>query len=116
MSLWFKNSLAFLTGAAAVILAVAALLSLLWINDVRKDREHTVIVNRATPVFAGSAYKGGCHGTQLMTIDRGATLQVRRITYLKDCAALDVVLPNGRDGYVVLGIGDVSVNPPLPTI
>ena len=51
-----------------------------------------------------------------MTAEPGARLQVRRIRYLKDCAALDVALPDGREGYVVLGIGDVSVKPPLPTI
>jgi hypothetical protein len=85
--------------------------------DVWNDRKHTVSVNTSTPVFVGDGDMGGCfHGTHLTMIERGAILPVRRIRYLKDCAAIDVALPDGRKGYVVLGIGDVSVNPPLPTI
>jgi hypothetical protein len=53
---------------------------------------------------------------ELTTVERGNRLPVRRIRYLKDCAALDVVLPDGREGYVVLGVGDVSVKPALPKI
>lgn len=98
------------------MLVVGAFLSLLWLEDVHTDRKYTVTVNTATPVFAGTGDKSGCHGTPLMTAEPGARLPVRRIRYLKDCAALDVALPDGREGYVVLGIGDVSVNPPLPTI
>ena len=113
MSLHFKKLLAFL---AASLLIVCTLLVLLWLRDVRSDRKHTVNVNGATPVFAGDGGDGGCRGTQLTTVERGAELPVRRIRYLKDCAAIDVALPDGRKGYVVLGIGDVSVNPPLPTI
>jgi|SRR6266481_3893502 len=113
MSLHFKKPLAFV---AASLLIVCAVLVLLWLRDVQNDRKHTVNVNGATPVFAGSGGDGGCHGTQLTTVERGAELPVRRIRYLKDCAAIDVALPDGRKGYVVLGVGDVSVNPPLPTI
>ena len=115
MSVRFKNMFAFVVGAAASLLAVCTILWLPWVRDVRDDRKHTVIVNTTTPVFIGKGDVGGCHGTQLTTIERGAKLPVRRISYLKDCAAIDVVLPDGRTGYVVLGIGDVSVNPPLPT-
>jgi hypothetical protein len=111
MSLHFKKPLAFV---AASLFIVCTVLVLLWLRDAQNDRKHTV--NVATPVFAGDGGDGGCHGTQLTTVERGAELPVRRIRYLKDCAAIDVALPDGRKGYVVLGIGDVSVNPPLPTI
>jgi hypothetical protein len=117
MALQFKNPFAFVVGAAASLAIVCTLLLFLWLRDVQKDRKHTVSVNAATPVFAGNGGDGGCNGTtQLTTVERGAKLPVRRIRYLKDCAAIDVALPDGRKGYVVLGIGDVSVNPPLPTI
>lgn len=110
MILRFKNPFAFVVGAAASLFIVCTLLLLLWLRDVQNDRKHTVNVNAATPVFAGNGGDGGCHGTQLTTVERGAELRVRRIRYLKDCAAIDIALPDGRKGYVVLGIGDV-----LPT-
>jgi hypothetical protein len=114
MPLRFKNP--FALGVTASLVFVCTLLLLLWLCDVRNDRKHTVNVNAATPIFAGNGGDGGCHGTQLTTVERGAELPVRRIRYLKDCAAIDIALPDGRKGYVVLGIGDVSVNPPLPRI
>jgi hypothetical protein len=116
MSVLLKKALAVVMGAVASLLVVSTLLWLLWLRDVRNDRKHTVRVNMPTPVFVGTSGDGGCHGLQLTTIKRGTQLQVQRIRYLKDCAAIDVVLPDGRKGYVVLGVGDVSVNPPLPTI
>jgi hypothetical protein len=115
MSLRFKNPFAFAVGAAASLFVVCTLLLLIWLRDVQNDRKHTVIVHAATPVFAGNGGDGGCHGAQLTMVEGGAELPVRRIRYLKDCAAIDIALPDGRKGYVVLGIGDVSVNPPLPT-
>lgn len=108
-----RNAFPFLAGAVAALSVICAVLLLLWAWDVRNDRKHTVSVNMATPVFAGNGGDEGCHGTQLMTVERGTQLPVRRIRYLKECAAIDVVLPDGRTGYVVLGVGDVSVNPPL---
>jgi hypothetical protein len=116
MSLRFKRLHGFILGGTASLLTVCAFLLLLWLRDVQKDRKRTVNVNRATPVFAGNGDAGGCHGTQLTTVEGGTKLPVRRVRYLKDCAAIDVALPDGREGYVVLGIGDVSVNPLLPTI
>lgn len=111
-----NKSVAVVVAVAGSLLVVCTLLWLLRLWDVRDDRKHTINVNTATPVFVGNGREGGCHGTQLTTIGRGAKLPVRRITYLKDCATIDIVLPDGRKGYVVLGIGDVSVNPPLPRI
>jgi hypothetical protein len=115
MSFRFKGPFAFVVGATASLFIACTLLLVLWLQDVQNDRKHTVSVNAATPVFAGNGSDGGCYGTRLTTVERGAELPVRRIRYLKDCAAIDVALPDGRKGYVVLGIGDVSVNPPLPT-
>jgi len=110
-----KNWVA-LVGLLAVLgLIVGAFISVLWFRDLHNDRKHVLIVNAVTPVFLGTGSDGGCHGTQLTTVERGSKLPVRRIRYLKDCATIDVALPDGRDGYVVLGVGDVSVNPPLPS-
>jgi len=111
-----KHAVAFAVGVVVPLLLACAVLLLLWARDVRNDRKHTVRVNMTTPVFVGSGGANGCHGTQLTTVEAGALLPVHRIRYLKDCAAIDVALPDGRMGYVVLGVGDVSVNPPLPRI
>jgi hypothetical protein len=111
-----KKTAAFVLGAVVPLLIVCAVLSLLWALDVRNDRKHSISVNTATPVFVGSGGDYGCHGTPFATVEPGAKLPVRRIRYLKDCAAIDVALPDGRTGYVVLGVGDVSISPPLPTI
>lgn len=111
-----KKAAAFALGAVVPLLIVCAVLSLLWALDVRNDRKHSVSVNMTTPVFVGSGGDNGCRGTPFTTVEPGAKLPVRRIRYLKDCAAIDVALPDGRTGYVVLGVGDVSVNPPLPRI
>lgn len=115
MSARFKKTFVFVLGAGASLVVICALLLLLWVRDVRDDRKHIVRVNATTPVFVGNGGDGGCHGRQLTTVERGAKLPVRRIRYLKDCATIDVVLPDGRSGYVILGIGDASVNPALPT-
>jgi hypothetical protein len=96
------------------LLLVGVLLCFLWREDVREDRRHWVIANATTPMFAATIDEGGCHGTKLTTIEAGVRLPVQRIRYLKECAALDVQLPDGRIWYVVLLLGDVSVNPSLP--
>jgi hypothetical protein len=115
MSPQFKKILAFSVGVVASLSLVSALFVLLWLRDVQSDRRHTIKINSATPVFAGSG-EGGCRGIQMTTVERGANLPVRRIRYMKECAAIDIALPDGRQGYIVLGIGDISVNPPLPKI
>ncbi len=95
-------------------LAVLGLLFLgLWANDVRKDRKHTVAVNAPTPVFVGSGDEDCGSRSKLTTIEQGARLRVQRIRYWKNCATLDVTLSDGRNGHIVLGLGDVSVQPPL---
>jgi hypothetical protein len=111
-----KHAVPFAVGVVVPLLLACAAVLLLWARDVRNDRKHTVSVNMTTPIFVGSGGDNGCHGMQLTTVAPGAKLPVRRIRYMKDCAAIDVALPDGRTGYVVLGVGDVSVNPPLPRI
>ena len=109
-----KKVFLFVLGGTIPLSIVGVLLSFLWLKDVANDRKHTVVVNDATPVFVGTGYD--CDGTPLTTVEKGRKLPVRRIRYLKDCLTLDVSLPDGRTGYFVLGVGDVSVNPPLPGI
>jgi hypothetical protein len=111
-----KNWLLFLAGFAVAVGLVGVRLVTWWVRDIGDDRKHAIIANAPTPVFAGRGDRGGCHGTQLTTVERGTRWPVPKITYLKDCATLDIVLPDGRSGHFVLGVGDVSVNPPLPTI
>ncbi len=103
---WFALST---TGTALII---AALIVALWMYDVREDRKHTVLVKSETPIFVGSGDES-CGGTRLTAVQAGTTMRVQRIRYWKNCATLDVVLPDGRDGYIVLGDGEVRVNPPL---
>ena len=100
--------------AAAIVLTLLAILSAAWVLDVRSDRKHTLAVKSSTPLFEGAGDVGGCHGEQMTMLAPNIMLPVRRIHYLKDCATVDVTLPDGRQGYVVLGVGDVAVNPPLP--
>src|SRR5215471_10344419 len=111
-----KDAFPLVATAIAVLLVVCTVLLLLWAWDVRNDRKHSISVNMTTPVFVGNGGDNGCHGTPFTTVSPGAKLPIRRIRYLKDCAAIDVTLPDGRSGYVVLGVGDVSINPPLPRI
>jgi len=84
-----------------------------WFYDVRQDRKHVVTTKSQTPVFAGSG-NALCGGQPLTVVQAGAVLPVRRIRYWKNCATLDVVLPDTRHGYLVLGDGEVTVSPPLP--
>ena len=96
-----KTWLLFLAGAP--LLVYSSLHYGLWVRDIRDDRKPTIIVNGSTPILAGSGGKCRCHGTCLTTVDRGTQLRVERIRYLKDCATVDVILPDGRKR--LLGIG-----------
>jgi len=104
----------FLVGAIVPVGLLGVFLVAWWAKDVRDDRKHFVTTNAPTPLFAGTGEQGGCRGTEVTTVERGTILPVLRIRYLKDCATLDVVLPDGRRGYFILGVGDISINPPLP--
>ena len=111
-----KNWAAFAAGGAIPLTIVAIFLLALWLLDVRDDRKHVVVVNARTPVFIGTGDEDCEARGQLTTVEKGVNLPVDRIRYQKNCATVDVLLPDGRKGYVVLGVGDVSVKPPLPTI
>jgi len=95
-----------------VVVVIALLIAALWARDVWKDRKHVVVVESETPIFAGAGDES-CGGTQLTTVRAGAALRVQRIRYWKACATLNIVLPDGREGYIVLGKGAVLVRPPL---
>jgi hypothetical protein len=93
---------------------VASLASVIWwFYDVHQDRKHVVIVESQTLIFAGFGNRA-CQGQRLTDVHTLAVLPVRRIRYWKNCATIDVSLPDGRDGYILLGEGDVTVSPPLP--
>ena len=97
------------TGSAVVI---ALLIVGPWARDVWKDRKHSLMVKSETPIFAGAGNES-CGGTQLTTVQAGATLRVQRIRYWKNCATLNVVLSDGREGFVVWDSRKVQVRPPL---
>jgi hypothetical protein len=95
------------------IVGLSAMVGSLWLVDVHQDRKHTVTENSLTPVFAGSGQD--CDKRPQLALGQpGATLRVRRIRYWKDCATLDVTLPDGQSGHIILGVGDVSIHPSLP--
>ena len=99
--------------ASGVFVFLGATVLVLWANDVRQDRTHSVTVKRATPLFAGKGQN--CDTRQrVTTVQQRIVLQVRRIRYWKDCATLDVDLPDEHSGHFVLGVGNLNVQPPLP--
>ena len=86
-----------------------------WAHDIHNDRKHAIDVISSTPVFVGNGSDGDCYSTpEKAAVEKaGTTLRVRRIRYWKDCATVDVLLPDGRSGHLILGVGDVSIRPPL---
>jgi len=101
-----------LAGLMSCALVVGVAVVVFWSYDLRRDRKHVVTVKSPTPVFAGFG-NGLCEGQRLTVVQPGAILQVRRIRYWKNCATLDVILPDARHGYLVLSDGEVTVSPPL---
>jgi hypothetical protein len=97
---------------AAFLLIVCGAFAALWGWDVWQDRKHTVTVLTESPVFAGGGNEL-CDVSQLAVVKEGAVFKAKRIRYWKNCATVDVVLADGRKGYFVLGVGHVSVDPPL---
>lgn len=94
-----------------VALIVTALIAALWAHDVWEDRRHTVVVKSETPVFLGSGNES-CEGKRLGVLQPGATFRPQRIRYWKNCATLELALPDGQKGHIVFG-DSVSVSPPL---
>jgi len=100
------------TIAIAAGLLIAGSIAVWWEYDVWQDRKHTVVVTGNTPLFEGHAEN--CGGTRIATVHPGSEAKVQRIRYWKACATIDVILPNGQEGFIVLGDGEVRINPPLP--
>jgi hypothetical protein len=99
--------------ATSVLVVLGVIALVLWANDVRKDRTHSVTVEAATPLSPGTGRN--CDTSQrATTVQQGIVLAVRRIRYWKDCATIDVDLPDGESGHFVLGLGSLDVQPPLP--
>jgi hypothetical protein len=99
--------------ASGVFIFLGLIVVVLWGNDVRKDRTHSVTVEAATPLFPGTGRN--CDASQRATIvQQGIVLPVRRIRYWKDCATIDVDVRDGESGHFVLGVGSLNVQPPLP--
>ncbi|MGC1362089.1 MAG: hypothetical protein WA419_12990 [Silvibacterium sp.] len=94
-------------------IAVGVLLLTPWAYDVHKDRKHVVLVDSPTPIFTGKGDEDCDQRPNFTTAQPGMFLRVRRVRYWKNCATVNVTLPDGREGYIVLGNGKVTVNPPL---
>jgi hypothetical protein len=99
-------------GVAGSALVIALVIVGPWFGDVWKDRKHTLLVKSETPIFAGAGDES-CGGAQITTVQAGATLRIQRIRYWKNCATLNVVMSDGREGYVVFDSSRVQVSPPL---
>jgi len=97
------------------ILVFSLVLVSWWFYDVHQDRKHIVTVESQTLVFAGSG-NGACGGQRVTDVQTGTVFPVRRIRYWKNCATIDIILPDARHGYIVLREGAVTVSPPLPRI
>ncbi len=96
-----------------MLLLVGGMIAAFWCWDVWQDQRHTVTVVSETPVFAGSGSNACEDASKLTVIKESAVFKAKRIRYWKDCATVDVALRDGRKGYFVLGIGNISVDPPL---
>ena len=110
MKTWQRSVVVF-----AILLAAIGVASIVfWAADVYQDRKHTITANSLTPIFAGSGDDSCGRGQriEIATAQPGSRLSVRRIRYWKDCATIDIALPNGQGGYIIPG-SDVSVWPPL---
>ena len=107
-----KRLMSVALGVISAALIGALLIIALWLHDVWDDRQHAVRTKSETPVFVGSGDEA-CEGKPLTVIQPGRTLHVRRIRYWKNCATVDIALPDGKEGHIVLGKGEVSISPPL---
>lgn len=69
---------------------------ILWASDVRQHRKHTVTVNSPTPIFIGRGDEDRENEPQIATAQSNSKIRIRRIRYWKNCATLDVVLPEAE--------------------
>jgi hypothetical protein len=101
-----------IVAAFSPVLAILIVILAFWGHDVWEDHRHIVSVLGDTPIYLGSGDEA-CGGVKLAIAHNGTKLAVRRIRYWKNCATLDITLPDGRHGYIIAGDGNVSVAPPL---
>jgi hypothetical protein len=94
-----------------MLAVVFLLILLLWGWDVHQDRKHTVTIVAPTPVFAGSGGEDCDARSKLTILQPGAAVRVRRIRYWKNCATIDIALPDNRRGTLVSGRGDFDLKP-----
>lgn len=98
----------------AVVLAIFCTATLaVWGYDVWSDRKHMLSVAGETPIFIGKGNEDCDGASRLTTVQEGERLKVQRIRYWKNCATVEVKLNDGRQGYVVIGVGGFSIDPPL---
>ena len=97
-----------------VVLFTSVCVAAFWAYDLWEDRKHTVETQGITPVFSGHGSESCDSVSKIADVPPGSKFAARRIRYWKDCATVDIVLNDGREAYVVLGVGRTSVNPPLP--
>lgn len=102
-----------LSACVAFLLLVGAVFATFWSYDVWEDRKHTITVREQTPVFAGNGNELCDGASQLVVAEADTMFHAKRIRYWKNCATIDVALTDRRKGYVVLGVGKVSIDPPL---
>jgi hypothetical protein len=79
-----RDSIEPLVKAAALLILGSGLVGLVvWANDVREDRKHTVTVNSSMPVFVGRGED--CYTRKQTTVEQpGKVLEVRRTRYWKE--------------------------------
>jgi hypothetical protein len=97
------------------VTTIGGIVLIAWAWDLHNDRQHTVTVISKTPIFVQrSGEVEACFdGQHLIDVPQSVHLEVRRIRYWKNCATLKVALSDGREGYVVYGVGGFSVSPPI---
>jgi hypothetical protein len=72
-----------------------------WTYDVWLDRQKTLDVSSPSPIYKGRGSEL-CEGTVLMTVQAGTHFKVKRVRYWKNCATIDVELPDKSLGHFVL--------------
>lgn len=104
-----------LTAVAAVgflVLITAAIFSVWWGYDLWSDRKHNVVITSATPIFTGEGSEA-CGASRMTNAQPHDAFHVRRIRYWKNCGTIDIELPDGRKGHLVIGECDFAVVPAL---
>jgi hypothetical protein len=99
-----KNIFAFILGGLLIVAAVAALLFGIYSADLHDGRTKHIKITGLTPVFSDESCfpKGQQEIASLMPVDE---VSVRRVRYPKECMVVRVRLKSGREGFLVSGEG-----------